>query len=152
MDIRTLPRILEYPQGKSYSTPSSRPLVRPFAHGIRAKIREKSFPKSPSFYYLSAPRDCSRVRRRVRGFSAVSVRAGITRSNASCKAWEIRQSLASGRVLLLVSKISRPPCRVSIFQLLTKRCNAFIAVSVIYNAIISSSFIIYSTYEILRVT
>lgn len=53
MDIRTPPRILEYPQGKSYSTFSP---VQRSASGIRAKIREKSFPESPGFYYLSAVR------------------------------------------------------------------------------------------------
>lgn len=54
MDIRTPPTILEYPQGKSYSTFSSAPPLPGHALRIQAKICEKSFPKSPGFYYLSA--------------------------------------------------------------------------------------------------
>lgn len=64
MDIRTPPRILEYPQGKSPIRLSPIQQQQPPAtpvHGIRVKIREKSLPRSPSFYYLSA-RTIVRVR------------------------------------------------------------------------------------------
>lgn len=63
MDIRTPPRILEYPQGKSpirlspiHRRPPSSPIpVRHYRSAeYGAKIREKSLPRSPSFYYLSA--------------------------------------------------------------------------------------------------
>jgi len=91
-DIRVSPRKIPY---STFFHPTNG--LPPPARGIRAKIREKSLPRSPSFYYLSA---CTIVRVHDDGRREDSTpfpsEVRITRSNISYGARKIRQVSCQG--------------------------------------------------------
>jgi len=105
--------------------PSTSGYPRHRPHRIRAKIREKSLPRSPSFYYLSA---CTIVRvrddERREDSAPFPSEVRITRSNISYRARKIRQSLS----LVSDHSTSIPPNFTALspsaaIRLLTEHCN-----------------------------
>lgn len=108
MDIRT-------PLPGYWSIPEENPIRLSPAHrsarGIRAKIREKSFPESPGFYYLSAVRlfacaaTAARIQRRFRPNGNHARRRCFSRGTK-----RIRQNLAlSCSQLPNLSLLPSPP-------------------------------------------